>query len=346
MKRGFKTLIFIFIFMIIGIINVNAEDNNVVAAYKYDEKYCLTGKETTCIKTMCYSKNSKEACKAGDIIQYKVNTTETQFFHVMYDGDYTGNMNNITLQSQETLLIGTPWNENATNTNGPVTALTALGNYTNTNKWDNVLNQTFELGTTVFETNAYTGCDGTGCTGNTYSMSSQTLKARMITTQEAISLGCTDKKNSCPIWMYNYLSTSKENGGSNNVNGVEEYWTMSASKPDVPSDSANIITSLGKIESRITVKTVDADIKFGIRPVIVIAKPNVDTSNFSEGSYENQNNGGQADKTADANKGDQTVKVADTLKTAYIGYCIGIIVLIAGIVVLVQFYRKNKISNQ
>ena len=37
--------------------------------------------------------------------------------------------------------------------------------------------------------------------------------------------------------------------------------------------------------------------------------------------------------------------MADTLKTAYIGYCIGIIVLIAGITVLVQFYRKNKINN-
>ena len=45
------------------------------------------------------------------------------------------------------------------------------------------------------------------------------------------------------------------------------------------------------------------------------------------------------------NKGNQTVKVADTLKTAYIGYCIGIIVLIVGIAVLVQFYRKNKINN-
>lgn len=45
------------------------------------------------------------------------------------------------------------------------------------------------------------------------------------------------------------------------------------------------------------------------------------------------------------NNGSQTVKVADTLRTAYIGYCIGIIVLIVGIAVLVQFYRKNKINN-
>ena len=67
-----------------------------------------------------------------------------------------------------------------------------------------------------------------------------------------------------------------------------------------------------------------------IRAVIVVNKPrSIDESTAA----------------TPKSQGDQTVKVADTLKTAYIGYCIGIIVLIVGIAVLVQFYRKNKINN-
>lgn len=343
MKKKFRVVIFMLVFMFVGVISVNAEDNNVVAAYKYDEKYCMTGKEETCIKTMCYSKNSKEACKAGDIIQYKVNDQSTLYFHVMYDGDYNNDTSKITLQAQEAVLIGTEWNSSTTNNAGPVTALDALSSYTNS--WINAYVQTFELGKTTFKTNFYTGCDDLGaCTENTYSMSPFTSRARMITAQEAVSLGCTDKSKSCPVWMYNYLANSKEYGGTNNVNEVEEYWTMSATNSTIHAPYAITIVGRGRIGTRTVMKTVEADRKFGVKPVIVISKPDVDTSNFSETSYDDKYEN-QANPTDTNNKGNQTVKVADTLKTAYIGYCIGIIVLIVGIAVLVQFYRKNKINN-
>lgn len=41
-------------------------------------------------------------------------------------------------------------------------------------------------------------------------------------------------------------------------------------------------------------------------------------------------------------KGSQTVDVKDTLKTAYVGYCIGSITLILGIMIIYQTYRKSK----
>ncbi len=57
----------------------------------------------------------------------------------------------------------------------------------------------------------------------------------MITLQETYSLGCATNNISCPIWVYNYLSTSVSNGGtvndtSHGPNSTSNngYWTMSA----------------------------------------------------------------------------------------------------------------------
>lgn len=56
-------------------------------------------------------------------------------------------------------------------------------------------------------------------------------KARMITLQEVVSLGCTTVNKSCPIWMYNYLKNAIVNGGTNE--GVDyTYWTSTAKTVD------------------------------------------------------------------------------------------------------------------
>ena len=54
------------------------------------------------------------------------------------------------------------------------------------------------------------------CSSNTYTMSSRTAKARMITMQEARNAGCSSDSMSCPKWMYNYLYNSTSYNGTKN----------------------------------------------------------------------------------------------------------------------------------
>ena len=163
----------------------------------------------------------------------------------MYDNGST-----ITMQSQRNTIYNTTWinaldykesNTDGTscsytscNDEGPITILNALESATA--GWTNVNNQTYTMGTTTFKTNAYTGCSSfSSCAANTYTLEERTVKARMITVQEAADLGCTETQKSCPMWIYNYLQeytsyggtindTTTTNGASSNVG----YWTMNA----------------------------------------------------------------------------------------------------------------------
>ena len=312
MNKKFRVVIFMLVFMFVGVISVNAEDNNVVAAYEYNDASCITGDETTCVKTDCYKNLEENSCKAGTIIKYKVNDTDTKTFYALYDDSTT-----MTLFEAITTISGS-WSKDtngpfsAVLTDGPTQAIELLENYTKS--WKNVNDITYQMGVTEFFGNAYTGeCDDNkGCTKNTYSWSSPvTAKSRMITIQEAMHLGCElFPTNSCPKFLTNGIN----NTGIYTMNNskflyryrAEEYNYIQGDHPSNVRD---------------------------IRAVIVVNKPR------------SIDNGTKADPTDTNNKGNQTVKVADTLKTAYIGYCIGIIVLIVGIAVLVQFYRKNKINN-
>ena len=224
--------------------------SNFVAAYKYSTEEatkCITGEEDTCEKSVCYKVKTRN-CPTGTIIKYKVNDTDIVTFHVMYDSGPT-----LTMQSQKNIINNTNWisasdyeayNADSTSCSydschdeGPMTVLVALERITNS--WTNVNNQTYKMGTTIFETNAYTGCSNyNSCTTNTYTLASRTSKARMITVQEAADLGCTTTQKSCPIWLYNYLYNSKDYGGTVNDNSRDSetnldnygYWTMSASR--------------------------------------------------------------------------------------------------------------------
>lgn len=72
----------------------------------------------------------------------------------------------------------------------------------------------------------------------------------------------------------------------------------------------------------------------GYRPVVIMKKNNVfeEKEISNEGDYKNSNKSGQI------------VDVKDTLKASYIGYCLGTIILILGIMVLYQEHRKGKIE--
>ena len=67
-----------------------------------------------------------------------------------------------------------------TSTNGPTQALELLDSYTKS--WKNVNDITYQMGVTKFFGNAFTKCNGNGCTSNEYVWSNpRTVKARMIT---------------------------------------------------------------------------------------------------------------------------------------------------------------------
>lgn len=65
------------------------------------------------------------------------------------------------------------------------------------------------------------------------------------------------------------------------------------------------------------------------------------TNNDNGNVNSSKNNSNKITTSKTDTKGGQTVKVDDTFKTAYIGYCIGSIILILGIVVMYLTYRKS-----
>ena len=123
------------------------------------------------------------------------------------------NGSTMTMQSQRNTVYNTYWSNDSNIDSGPLPALSILESVTA--GWGNVNDLTYTMGTTVFKDNAYTGCNSSSsCTINTYTLSSRTAKARIITVQEAKALGCSESTKSCPIWMYNYLYKSSSNGGT------------------------------------------------------------------------------------------------------------------------------------
>lgn len=239
---------------------------NIMKAYRYSESgsnICISGNESTCQQITCYRSDSSDVCQTGTIIDYKINSTTTERFHVIRD---TGS--SLIMQTQRNIKNNTEWAYDyqsasdsssphvATNLKGPHAALNDLQDATTS--WTNVNQQTFTLGTTTFLTNKYTGCTSTGCSTNKYTMTSRTIRARMITMQEVISLGCTSSQGSCPLWLSNYLSTSASNTGSSSGSdsssaGIADttanssYWTISADSSN--NTNAWVVQGNGRVYS-------------------------------------------------------------------------------------------------
>ena len=250
--------------------NLNKIDNNIIDAYTYnpggttelDATKCITGDEETCQKTECYKDKTANTCSAGTIIKYMVNDTTMKYFYVLHDDGET-----MTLQQRENIVYNTAWYLDANDsTKGPSTILPTLED--KTKDWTNVNDQTYTMGTTNFNnTNAFTGCSDTACTANSYTLTERVAKARMVTLQEAMTLGCTATEKTCPIWMSNYLKSSTAYGGTNDDTTVEKnsgYWTMSSSTDGTRS---YIIAYGGNIGAW---NTTDTD--FAARAVVVINK--------------------------------------------------------------------------
>lgn len=332
--------------------HVNAE--NIEQAYVYNEQSCVTGEEATCQKTTCYGNNSKGSCASGTIIKYKVNTTESKYFYVLHDDGTT-----MTLQARENIASNIGWYQDSSiivpNTKGPINALTALEDATK--NWENVNTQTYTLGTTAFPTSSFTGChlDGTKiiCDKNQYTLPQRTAKARLISVEEAVQVGCKPSTIECPKYMYNYLKEATLIGGTNDGTDYR-YWTMNARTEDIYNTYAYSI-EMGEIGAS-AVETATGSYSSGVRPVIVINKEKINSNdnnnnnnnNNSNNNNSNTNNSGNSNSNTttpdnNSNTGTQTVKVGNTAATIYtVGYIIGFAILVTGVYVIYKsIYKQN-----
>lgn len=264
---------------------------NIVKSYTYDQvkdspTFCVTGEEATCQVNQCYDSEDIDSCPVGTIIRYRVADGDVRYFHVMKDdGEH------LTMQQREKTTGLTSWvykeDGGAFTEDGPLTALETLE--TVTNGWKYVNDQTFKMGETIFKDNAFTGCavdfggsyDYNGesyypitCEKNTYTLDSMTRKARFITVQEAMAVGCKYPTNSftetatCPVWMYNYLSYSTDAGGTvNDFDSGSQIHTMTARTEDyVGGYNSWIINYSGNMQ------TTSTGIRATIRAVVEVNK--------------------------------------------------------------------------
>ena len=235
-------------------INTKANETynrNIVGSYTYNASTCLTY-NSSCSKNTCYKSKTAGSCKAGTIIKYKVNDSTTREFYVLHDDG-----NTITLLDSANILSGIPWETTNNNALGPTNALSKLNSAVS--EWSNVNEQVYASGYTNFKTNPYNACKTyNSCTSNKYDLGSITSKARMITVQEAVALGCTETSGSCPKWMV--VNTPKSVGN-------EGYWTMNA-YTEYGDRAWNIYYSAGVFSNNgITRENYN-----GMRAVIVISK--------------------------------------------------------------------------
>ena len=257
-------------------------NSNIVNAWTYNESSCQENDGESCTPTECYKDSAAGSCAPGTIIDYKVNSSTTVRFHVIKDDGKT-----MRLQQQKniTSLNGTKWYATSNdNTDGPSTILPALENATSS--WTNVETQNYTLGTTTFDGVTSVGCtwtDGSApnssnCTSATYtklggsaSGLTRSAKARLITAQEAGTLGCKMGTNgSCPKWMINYLNDGHTNSGAKfydtaNTAGNYGYWTSSAL-------AANAAGALGVYYYGYVSHPYTTGTNFGARAVVVINK--------------------------------------------------------------------------
>ena len=224
------------------------KEKKFVVAYTYStatSTKCITGDESTCVKTTCYKTTGKSSCPVGTIIKYRVKDFEIVTFHVVRDEFY-----GLVMQTQKNTVYNVAWNGNssASISDGPVTVLSAIEN--ETASWSNVNSQTYTAGTTKFIANplegssasAYTMCTSSNdintCTTNSYTLSSRTAKARLLTVQEAITAGYTSH---APTWMM----------GDN-----AEYWLMTTGSNSPYHMSSGYIVAYASITSKLNARAV------------------------------------------------------------------------------------------
>lgn len=170
-------------------------------------------------------------------------------------------------------------------------------------------------------------------------------KGRPLTVSEV--LGFCEKTGKCPKWLqteesssYYWLAgTVKKIDDPLRDNLIEKPYPNSPCMKGTEIKYCSAYPEVGNPE------------EINVRSVIKIKKfengeTNADDTTTSEGTSSNNstiNNGtNSGNSTTTDKKGSQTVDVKDTLKIAYLGYCIGTVILILGSMIIFQTYRKSK----
>ena len=189
------------------------DDTDVIVTEDYEE--CKNPGEQESIMTSenaCITSGtcSEDEIKSGIKVNVKVNKTQNYDFYVIAD---TGT--ELTLLMSENLGNNVYWYDDyeEDNSKGPKTAVTELA--LRTSDWTNIPERD------------YTYSDDGG--GGKYTAFTETMRARLLTLEEATSpsIGCTTSSGSCPSWMYINL---KDTGSDIDSVGNEKYgyWTSAA----------------------------------------------------------------------------------------------------------------------
>lgn len=160
---------------------------------------------------------------------YKVNENESLPFYVIDQEKSNGDIYLTLISAKD--ITQSIWYRGI-NIAGPIAAMNSLQKATAS--WNNVSQNSFNMGVDEFKNNKFTGCSDNKCTKNTYTKTFSSQNARLITVQEAMDLGCrfwneSNSHASCPFYLYNNLFSSKSyNGTSNDTTAGIGYWTMNA----------------------------------------------------------------------------------------------------------------------
>lgn len=160
---------------------------------------------------------------------YQVNKNESLPFYVIDQEKSNGDIYLTLISAKD--ITQSIWYRGI-NIAGPIAAMNSLQKATAS--WNNVSQNSFNMGVDEFKNNKFTGCSDNKCTKNTYTKTFSSQKARLITVQEAMDLGCrfwneSNSHASCPFYLYNNLFSSKSyNGTSNDTTAGIGYWTMNA----------------------------------------------------------------------------------------------------------------------
>ena len=187
--------------------NVSGANQNIMQVLEYSESgtnKCIYGSESTCKASTCHSSTTANSCRAGTLIQYKVNASKTVQFYVLKDNGTT-----LTLMQTGTSSYGSTWGTSQYTTYGPNAIVTKLNELTS--DWSNVNTMSYTIGNGSSSGGVYSGCGTSAsagkyvtCTTNSYStgFSGFSGKARIITMQELLTHCTYDMyNNSCPYWL-------------------------------------------------------------------------------------------------------------------------------------------------
>jgi len=256
------------------ILDINIEDCEIILGpivnpYITSAHACVTDSNVVCSETDIKSDE-------GILVNVKVNDNENYDFYVVSDtGSELTLIMNKNIGSAVSWISKTDYNDDTNygsygnNNKGPITSLNYLNSETagwanisaiESYTYDNNLNGTTNY--YGYQKLEITNGEGvlTSQDGNTTTELTGTSRARLLTYEEASSLGCTTTSGSCPSWIYGNLHIDE------NSTLPYRYWLLTA----IPTDSINAwtIASSGFVYNHY-LKYGDYD---GVRPVITISK--------------------------------------------------------------------------